>query len=100
MRCNLTEAEQKLWQAIRYGQMCGVHFRRQHAIGPFIADFCAPTKKLILEVDGGQHVEQQEYDAERTTYLAERGYRVLRFWNHEVLKELDAVLEVVRQAVE
>jgi very-short-patch-repair endonuclease len=100
LRCNLTEAEQKLWQAIRYGQMDGVHFRRQHAIGPYIADFCAPTKKLILEVDGGQHVEQQEYDADRTAYLAEKGYRVLRFWNHEVLKELDAVLEVIRLAVE
>jgi very-short-patch-repair endonuclease len=86
--------------AIRYGQMCGVHFRRQHAIGPYITDFCAPTKKLILEVDGGQHLEQQEYDTERTAYLSEKGYRVLRFWNHEVLKELDAVLEVVRQAVE
>jgi very-short-patch-repair endonuclease len=100
LRRNLMDAEQKLWQSIRYGQICGVRFRRQHAIGPYIADFCAPTKKLILEVDGGQHVEQQEYDADRTAYLAEKGYRVLRFWNHEVLKELDAVLEVIRLAVE
>jgi very-short-patch-repair endonuclease len=98
--CNLTEAEQKLWQAIRYGQVCDIHFRRQHAIGAYIADFCATDKKLIIEVDGGQHTEQQEYDTLRTAFFTSKGYRVLRFWNHEVMKELDAVLEVIHQAVE
>ena len=100
LRRDMTDAEQKLWQAIRYRQICGVKFRRQHAIGSYIADFCAVREKLIIEVDGGQHLEQQEYDTQRTEFLRSKGYRVLRFWNHEVLKELDAVLEEIRKVLE
>lgn len=73
----------------------GIHFRRQHAIESFIADFCAPRKKLIIELDGSQHLEQREYDDERTKYLELRGYRVLRFWNNDILNHIDDVLKVI-----
>jgi very-short-patch-repair endonuclease len=75
------------------------HFRRQHAIGPYIVDFCAPHQKLIIELDGSQHLEQQEYDAERTAYLKTRGYRILRFWNDEVMKNRDGVWLAILEAL-
>lgn len=93
-----TPAEGKLWSKIRNDQL-GVTFRRQHAIGNFIADFCAPRRKLIIELDGSQHLEQQEYDEERTKYLEARGYRVLRFWNHDVMSNLETVLQVIWNAL-
>ena len=77
----------------------GIHFRRQHAIGNYIVDFCAPRRKLIIELDGSQHLDQQEYDAERTKYLELRGYQVLRFWNHEVMNHIDEVLNVIWNAL-
>jgi very-short-patch-repair endonuclease len=73
----------------------GIHFRRQPAIDSFITDFCAPRKKLIVELDGSQHLEQQEYDEERTKFLEARGYQVLRFWNHDVMNSIDDVLNVI-----
>ena len=79
--------------------MGDVHFRNQHAIGHYIVDFCAPRKKLIIELDGSQHLEQQEYDEERTKYLETRGYRVLRFWNNHVLNNMDAVLKTIWDAL-
>ena len=93
LRHNQTGAENKLWQVLRKHQLNNVHFRRQHAIGPYIVDFCAPRQKLIIELDGGQHLDQQEYDVERTTYLESKGYRVLRFWNNGVMENLDGVLQ-------
>ena len=72
--------------------MRNVHFRNQHAIGNYIVDFCAPRKKLIIELDGSQHLEQQDYDDERTKYFEKHGYRVLRFWNNDVMNNTDAVL--------
>jgi very-short-patch-repair endonuclease len=66
-----------------------------HAIGNYIVDFCAPRKKLIIELDGSQHLEQQDYDEERTRYLEARGYRVLRFWNNDVMNNIDAVLKAI-----
>jgi very-short-patch-repair endonuclease len=81
-------------------QLNNIHFRRQHAIGPYIVDFCAPRQKLIIELDGGQHLEQQEYDAERTIYLEAKGYKVLRFWNNEVIENLDGVLQVIQNMIE
>jgi len=77
-----------------------IHFRRQHAIGSYIVDFCSIRKNLIIEIDGGQHLEQEEYDNERTTFLASKGYRVLRFWNNEVLNHLDGVIRVILEALE
>lgn len=94
-----TPAESKLWSRIRNDHL-GVTFRRQHAVGIYIPDFCSPKAKLIIELDGSQHLEQQEYDAERTRYLESQGYRVLRFWNHEVMKDIDGVILVILNAME
>ena len=95
LRQNMTDAELKLWSRLRAHRMEDVHFRRQHAIGRYVVDFCSIREKLIIEVDGGQHVDQADYDAERTAYLESQGFRVIRFWNHEVMDDLDAVLEVI-----
>jgi very-short-patch-repair endonuclease len=99
LRHNLTEAEAKLWQILRTHPAGSPHFRRQHAIGPYIVDFCAPSHKLVIELDGSQHLDQPEYDAERTAYLESRGYRVLRFWNAEVLRNPDGVWLVILEAL-
>ncbi|GAB4577727.1 MAG: endonuclease domain-containing protein [Anaerolineales bacterium] len=98
LRKALTPAERKLW-ALPRGDQLGGSFRRQHAIGPYIADFCAPRKKLIIEVDGGQHLEQEEYDKERTQYLESQGYKVIRFWNNDVIKDMDGVIRAIRNAL-
>jgi very-short-patch-repair endonuclease len=95
LRQNQTEAEAKLWARLRAHRMAGVQFRRQHAIGNYIVDFCSPRRKLIIELDGSQHLDQVESDSERTKYLEAKGYRVLRFWNNEVMNEIDAVLNVI-----
>ncbi len=79
--------------------MGGVKFRRQHVIGPYIADFCSPERKIVVEVDGGQHVDPDEYDRRRTAFLTRHGYSILRFWDDEVLKNLDVVLEQISAAV-
>ena len=100
LRRNQTEAETKLWAYLRAHQANGVHFRRQHAIGNFVVDCCAPRKKLIIEVDGGQHLEQEEYDAERTRFLELQGYKVLRFWNDEILKDIEGVMRVILDVLE
>ena len=100
LRCNPTPAEAKLWSRLRAHRLSGVGFRRQHAIGNYITDFCAPNKKLIIELDGSQHIEQEEYDAERTAFLESKGYRVLRFYNNDVMKNTDKVLEVILENIE
>lgn len=99
LRLNQTEAEEKLWQVLRAHRFNDFHFRRQHAIGAFIVDFCAPQEKIIIEVDGGQHLSQEEYDIQRTEFLKSKGYRVLRFWNHQVLKDIEGVVQVILNAV-
>jgi len=99
LRRDQTLAETKLWLALRSHQLENIHFRRQHPIGNYIVDFCAPQAKLIIELDGGQHLEQQEYDAERTEFLESKGYRVLRFWNRDVLNNLDGVMIMILDAV-
>jgi very-short-patch-repair endonuclease len=96
---NMTPAEEKLWKYLRAHRMGDVHFRNQHAIGSYIVDFCAPRRKLIIELDGSQHLDQNEYDAERTEYLELRGYQVLRFWNHDVMNHIDDVLNVIWNAL-
>jgi very-short-patch-repair endonuclease len=92
LRRNQTEAEAKLWSRLRNHQLKSIGFRRQHAIGNYVVDFCAPRQKLIIELDGSQHLEQEEYDVERTTFLESKGYCVLRFWNDQVIKDIDSVL--------
>ena len=100
LRGQPTPAEHLLWQKLRRNQVSGVAFRRQHAIGSYIVDFCSPSVKIVIELDGSQHMNQAKYDAERTAFLAERGYRVIRFWNNDVLNNLDAVLQVILDAVQ
>jgi very-short-patch-repair endonuclease len=100
LRGNQTDAERMLWQGLRLHQMGDLRFRRQHAIGHYIVDFCCLKPKLIIEVDGGHHQQQKEYDDERTAFLATKGFRVMRFWNHEVLNDLDAVLQEILRVVE
>ncbi|MDO5090967.1 MAG: endonuclease domain-containing protein [Cardiobacteriaceae bacterium] len=97
MRQNMTDAEQCLWRALRHKQLSGIKFRRQQVIGAYIVDFVSMTHKLVIELDGGQHASQQHYDAQRSAFLHSQGYRVLRFWNHEVLQQTDAVVESILQ---
>src|SRR5829696_5480990 len=94
LRKESTPAEAKLWSRIRNDQL-GVNFRRQHAIGNYITDFCSPKAKLVIELDGSQHLHQKAYDEQRTTYLEVRGYKVLRFWNRDVMNRIDEVLNVI-----
>ena len=96
---NLTPAEEKLWTHLRTHRTGDVHFRKQHAIGSYIVDFCAPRRKLIIELDGSQHLEQEEYDKERTAFLKSKGYKVLRFWNNDVMNNMDKVLGVIWDAL-
>jgi very-short-patch-repair endonuclease len=97
LRRNATSAEADLWSKIRDKQISGVKFRRQQPIGRLIVDFVSFESRVIIEVDGGQHAETVE-DVERDAFLTDRGFTVLRFWNNEVLKNLDGVLEVIREA--
>jgi very-short-patch-repair endonuclease len=94
-----TPAERKLWSRIRDDQL-GVTFRRQHAVGNYIPDFCSPKAKLIIELDGSQHLEQEEYDEERTKYLESDGYKVIRFWNNDVMNNIEGVILAIMYALE
>ena len=100
LRKDMTDAERFAWQRILYRQIGGHKFRRQAPIGPFIADFICHECRLIVELDGGQHAEQREKDDSRTRWFENQGYRVLRFWNHEILQEWDAVAEVIWRHVQ
>jgi very-short-patch-repair endonuclease len=95
LRKKLTNAEQKLWRHIRSRQIYGCKFRRQTPIGQYIVDFVCLEKKFIVELDGGQHAEQQEYDHHRSEWLKSRGFRVIRFWNNEVWNNIEGVMEVI-----
>ena len=95
LRQELTPAEKKLWAYLRGNKLNGVSFRRQHAIGNYIVDFVAIKYKLIIELDGSQHLEQTEYDEERTRYLESQGYKVIRFWNNQVENELNGVIQAI-----
>ena len=99
LRNNSTDAERKLWHAIRNRQLNGVRFNRQVPVGPFICDFVARAAKLIIEVDGGQHAVEALSDLRRTQFLEDRGYRVIRFWNNEVLRNIEGVVEAILQAL-
>ncbi|MGH8614101.1 MAG: endonuclease domain-containing protein [Gammaproteobacteria bacterium] len=88
-----------LWSRLRGRRLDGVKFRRQQVLGPYVVDFLCLEPKLVIEVDGGQHAEQVSNDLRRTEYLKVSGYRVIRFWNHEVLGDPDAVLESIRAAL-
>ena len=98
LRKNLTDAEQRLWQALRAKQL-GVKFRRQAPVGPYIVDFLSHEAMLVIEMDGGQHTETREYDAKRTGFIEEKGFRVLRFWNNEALENMQGTLTVIHEAI-
>ena len=98
LRKESTPAERKLWSRIRNDQL-GVTFLRQHAVGNYIPDFCSPKAKLIIELDGSQHLEQEDYDEERTKYLKLLGYKVMRFWNNDVMNKIEDVILAITHAM-
>src|SRR5437867_6158430 len=102
LRTNLTDSEQRLWARLHRKQILGVQFYRQKPLGKYIVDFYAPSVRLVVEVDGAQHLEaaQVKYDQQRTAYLERQGLRVLRFNDLEVLQELEAVVEEICRAVQ
>ncbi len=99
LRKNPTEAERALWKQLRLRQVEGKKFRRQQPLGQYVVDFVCLEKKVIVELDGGQHSDQVASDAERTAWLGAQGFQVLRFWNHEILKDIEAVKETIRHAL-
>jgi very-short-patch-repair endonuclease len=99
LRNAMTDAERSLWHELRRGKIPGTRFRRQVPIGPFVADFACLKSRLIIELDGSQHVERAHYDEQRTRFLEAQNFRVLRFWNGVVSAEREAVLETIVWAV-
>jgi len=99
LRKEPTPAERKLWSVLRNDQL-GVSFRRQHAIGNYVPDFVCIKKKLIIELDGSQHLEQEDYDKERTRFLESQGYKVIRFWNNSVMNDMNAVIKSIQFVLE
>ncbi|MBX9710509.1 MAG: endonuclease domain-containing protein [Xanthobacteraceae bacterium] len=101
LRTNTTNAEAILWRHLRKLDVQGSHFRRQVVLGPYIADFACLAAKLIVEVDGSQHGEndKMKYDEARTRWLNSEGYRVVRFWNNDVTSKTDAVLEAIHEMI-
>jgi uncharacterized protein len=95
LRGDATDAEGRLWRALRNRQIGGSKFKRQVPFGPYVVDFICVEAKLIVEADGGQHAEQVEADEIRTMHFSAQGYRVLRFWNNEILQNLEGVLETI-----
>ena len=100
LRQTNTVREIKLWQYLRNRRFMGLKFRRQFPVGPYVVDFVCLSHKLVIELDGGQHAEQLDYDNQRTEYLEHFGFRVLRFWNIDVFCQFEALLEQIRQYVE
>jgi very-short-patch-repair endonuclease len=100
LRSNMTDAERRLWQQLKRRQVATVKFRRQQPIGPFIVDFVCFERRVIIEVDGGQHAEKVADDERRTRWLEAQGYRVLRFWNNDVLANVGEVTQVIFDTVE
>jgi very-short-patch-repair endonuclease len=100
LRKNMTDAENHLWYYLRTKRLNGHKFRRQHLIHPYVVDFICLSKKLIVECDGGQHLEQKEYDKKRTAFLEAKGYKMIRFWNDMVLKDIPLVLDIIFEALE
>ena len=96
LRSNQTDAEQRLWYHLRAHRFLGLKFKRQKLIGRYIVDFVCMERRLIIELDGGQHAEQVGYDQQRDAWLRSQGYTVLRFWNNEVMQQLEGVLERIR----
>ena len=99
LRESQTDAEQRLWYHLRNRRLQGWKFRRQHEIDRYVVDFVCPDAVLVVELDGSQHLKQMGYDARRTACLEAHGYRVLRFWDNDVLTNIEGVLEVILEAL-
>jgi very-short-patch-repair endonuclease len=99
LRRNQTDAEQRLWYHLRAHRFMGRKFKRQKPIGRYVVDFVCLEEKLIIELDGGQHAENIGYDHERDAWLRSEGYSVLRFWNNELMSDMEGVLERIRQVL-
>ena len=99
LRRNATDAELRLNHFLRTRRLSGFKFRRQFPIGNYIADFCCYERRLVIELDGGQHAEKRQQDRLRTEFINQEKFRVLRFWDSEVFSEIDAVLEAILQAL-
>lgn len=99
LRQVMTDAEMRLGNRLRAHRFLGLKFKRQKPIGPYIVDFACPALRLVIEIDGGQHSKEAEYDRLRDTWLHKRGYTVLRFWNNEVMENMEGVLEQIAAAV-
>jgi very-short-patch-repair endonuclease len=101
LRANETDAEQRLWRHLDRVPLLRTHFRRQAPIGPYVVDFACLSAKLLVEVDGPSHTEPgaSERDHARTCWLESEGYRILRFWNHEVFENIDGVLDTIYAAL-
>jgi very-short-patch-repair endonuclease len=99
LRTNFTDTERLLWKYLRAKQMQGCKFRRQEPIGSYIVDFVCQEKRIVIEVDGGQHSTENKRDNKRDKWLKGQGYKVLRFWNNEVLANTEGVLEVIRDCL-
>ena len=100
LRKQSTDAEHLLWSRLRNRRLLGLKFRRQAPIGRYIVDFVCREQNLIIELDGGHHQQRRASDQSRTEWLNSRGFRVVRYWNNEVLGDLDSVLESIRMALE
>ena len=99
MRASMPDAEALLWSLLRNRRLANAKFRRQHVIAPYIVDFYCAERRLVIELDGGQHSEQQDYDQRRDAFLEQKNITVLRFWNHQMLNETEAVLEEIYRMV-
>ncbi|MNG53407.1 hypothetical protein D3C81_963910 [compost metagenome] len=97
LRANMSNAEKTVWLRLRDRRFYGLKFRRQFPIGPYFVDFVCWQRKLVIELDGGQHMEQVSYDTRRSHFLVSRGFTVLRFWNDEVLNHWEGVAEIIMQ---
>ncbi|PJI42448.1 endonuclease domain-containing protein [Ferrovibrio sp.] len=95
---SMTDAERRLWSLLRDRQLGGHKFRRQHPLGSYVLDFACVGQQLAVEVDGGQHANS-EHDRQRTSWLEEQGWRVLRFWNNEVLTNAEGVIRRIAEAL-
>lgn len=101
LRKNATDAERRVWSILRKSQM-GARFFRQYGVGPYILDFFCPTHKVAVEIDGGQHNEEvhKQHDRERTAYLTQQHIQVLRFWNNDVLQNIEGVWQKIRDGID
>ena len=99
LRANMTEAERKLWGHLSARKVVGVRFNTQFPIGPFVCDFVSRGAKLVIEVDGGQHAHTERADMARTRYIENQGYRVIRFWNNDVMGNVDGVVAEIERVL-